>query len=321
MSDEQYDDALAEEDFIERQRVSLMEHKELHQFSWDTIAKKSGIARGTISSFGNGSYAGNRLSVAKDVERYLLAFAEQRKIKTLAADGPKFEMTPTADKICGVLNWAHTLGSVGVVVGEPGLGKTATFNKYCEGTPHAYLSTLRREIKTLPRLYCEIANALKIRSYNYINVRARILDHVRGASPLLIVDECQHATMEMLDELRSLNDLNGFAIIFAGNLSVLGNIQSEKAQFAQLSSRIGLRLKLSKPMAGDITAYAKAWGVDDDDCMTVLKQIGSKPGALRNIKQVMGLATLTAAGQKRDSVTASDIRNAWRNLSESEVTV
>jgi len=319
MSDDNFTDGLAEEDYIDAQRDALLKHKEDQGFSWDTIAKKSDIARGTVSNFGSDNYTGNRLAVAKMVERYLASYAEQRKLRDLAADGPKFELTPTADKICNVLNWSHTLNSVAVIVGEPGLGKTTTFRRYCENTPHAHLVTLRAEVKTVPRLYCEIANAVGVRSYNYANVRARILDHVKGANPLLIVDECQHASMQMLDEIRSLNDLNGFAIIFAGNLKVLGSIQSEKANFAQLASRVGLRLVLTKPSAGDITAYASAWGVEDDNVMTLLKKIGNKPGALRNIKQVMGLATLIAAGQNRQAVEPGDVEKAWANLAASEV--
>jgi len=307
-----------QEDFVTQQRLALTAYKERSGFSWDVLAKRSDIKRGTLSAFGGGTYQGNAEDVAKRVQQYLESEEKRRGISRNVKDGPAFEMTPTAEKICNGLTYAHSLGGIAAIVGQPGLGKSVAFRRYVANTPNAFLATMRPEITRINKMLVEIAEGMGIHTWSYHTLRGKIVSKIENANALLIVDEAHHLDLKLIDSLRNLNDVYGLAIVLAGNFGVLGNVSEARAEFAQLSSRVGLKIQLKKPAAGDISAYVAAWGVEDPEVISLLRTIGMKPGALRNIYQTMRFATLLAAGADREQVSAKDVRDAWENMAASE---
>ena len=90
-----------------------------------------------------------------------------------------------------------------------------------------------------------------------------ILDKLESRDVTLIIDEAQHLTIQSLEIVRSLNDSTGTAIIMIGNEVVYNKmLGKQKAEFAQLFSRIGMRSSLSTEMLRKEDAAA-VFGLND----------------------------------------------------------
>ena len=104
-------------------------------------------------------------------------------------------------------------------------------------------------------------------------------------------------------------------LTLAGNETVYAQLTGRyrAAEFAQLSSRIGKRVRLARPQLADILALLRAWRVRGKEEQALAQEIGQKPGALRGVSKVIRLASLFAAGQK-ERLGAKHLRLAFRDL-------
>ena len=83
------------------------------------------------------------------------------------------------------------------------------------------------------------------------------------------------------------------------------------AEFAQLFSRVGVRVRLTKPKAADINAVAAAWDVSGKPQQAALRNIGARNGALRGVVKTLGQAAMMRSGSMSE-LTEEDILNAWK---------
>jgi hypothetical protein len=149
----------------------------------------------------------------------------------------------------------------------------------------------------------------------------RIRDRIRNTGGLLIFDEAQHLLERSIEEIRSWHDDTGVGVAFFGNETVLARIEGghRRAAFAQLYSRIGMRLIQNLPLADDARALADAWEVHDDKQVEFLVKKSQQPGGLRTVTMMLELATMVAASERRraSSLTfrtrgRSSSRGRWR---------
>lgn len=91
-----------------------------------------------------------------------------------------------------------------------------------------------------------LARALKTSKQGSIDdIFMEILDKLQGTDRTLVIDEAQHLTCKTLELVRSINDIQGTAIILIGNELIYSKMQGrQQAEFAQLFSRIGMKMHL-----------------------------------------------------------------------------
>ena len=85
------------------------------------------------------------------------------------------------------------------------------------------------------------------------------------------------------------------------------------AYLDRLYSRVGKKIHLKKTVDGDADALIKAWGIEDVSCVNRVRDIASKPGALRVLNKVLRLAATYAQAANRP-VCCEDIHAACREL-------
>jgi DNA transposition AAA+ family ATPase len=161
----------------------------------------------------------------------------------------------------------------------------------------------------------ELSRVLNIQTSVMLHLAQRaIVSRLRGAGALVIVDEAQHLTSEALDQLRSIHDEAECGLALLGNATVFGRLEggSRSADFAQLFSRVGVRLT-AKPKTGDADALIDAWGIQDRAMRDFLRVIAKKPGALRGMTKTLKLAHILA-GAERQAVTPEHLSMAWSQL-------
>ena len=110
--------------------------------------------------------------------------------------------------------------------------------------------------------------------------------------------------------------------MFAGNLEVWSRIDGggRKAEFAQLFSRVGMRVTVNRPSDKDIEIMLDALSIYADDQRKILKFIATKPGALRAMVKTLRVARMLAIGAG-EGLAKEHISSAWSRLSGGEAGV
>lgn len=293
----------------------------LHQsgLSQAAAAKEIGVSPPTLNQWLNGKYLGNNEEIEEKVERWLDAQARQFDASSRMPGKPGYFTSPSSRKIIDTLAYAQMAGDIVCIYGGPGVGKTVSLRQYRDTNPATWIATMAPDSAPVVPALEEVAEAVGLRDATggARKIARAIRRKVEGTRGLLIIDEAQHLSVAALEELRSIHDATGIGLALVGNESVYARLTggTRASHFAQLFSRIGSRLFISRPTIGDVRALAAAWGVKGKAELDLLQQMASKPGALRGVSKVLALASMSAGGSE---ITVSALRHAWANLGAQE---
>ncbi|GIX12025.1 AAA family ATPase [Elioraea sp.] len=303
--------AMPTEDQVRDQARAFMRAEGLSQKALSVLCA---IPYGTLSAWMGGSYAGRGERIAEAVLRGIEARRAQRRTRALAPKAPGFVATPTAEAITGCLEHAQHMPDLAVVTGGPGVGKTTSAQAYRARTPNVWLLT-GEPVHGSPRALLEdLAEALGLAVSGVSSQRLSraIVQRVRGTGGLIVVDEAQHLTSTVLDQLRTLHDLAEIGVALLGNETVHARLEggARAAHYAQLYSRVGMRLARPRPLRTDVDALLDAWSVEGQAERALLHAIARKPGGLRGVTKVLRLAHMLAAAEEA-AVGERHLRLAW----------
>lgn len=305
---------------IEEQRHWLIDHRASTQLSWSELAKRMDIPSGTLSQFGSlKGYAGDERRLAERVFRYKQMLVQQAKIEVEAPDLPEYFSTPTSEQITDLLNWAQR-GRITVIATGAGLGKTKTVIHFRDCMPNVFIATMSPSTAGVNNMQIEVLEALGERDAvgTPQKLSRRIRDRVRTLSkPLIVIDEAQHLSEKAIEEIRSWHDATGVGIALMGNIKVMQQLEggTRSAAFAQLYSRVSMRLIRPVPLQADADALAEAWKVQDDATLGLLRKIAMMPGGLRSGTMALELAWMLASAEKQP-LCKQHLQDAWAQLSQ-----
>lgn len=307
---------------IEEQRAWLRDfHRQLG--SWKDVAKRVGVASGTISQFGSDKgYAGDEQKLAESVFRYRQYLAAQSAVQVEMPSEPGYFETETSLQITNMLAFGQRGEIVAAATGA-GLGKTRTARHYAACFPNVFYAAMAPSTAGVNNMQIELLE--KLGEKNAVGtpqkLSRRIKEKVANLSdPLIIIDEAQHLSEKALEEIRGWNDDVGVGIALLGNIRVLQRLEGGGRQdaFAQLFSRVSLRMVRPLPLSADVEALADAWGIHADPVRAYLHKICMTPGGLRNGSKALKIATMLAAAQ-RQMLDAGHLQDAWAQLSSRSV--
>lgn len=308
---------------IEEQKNWLRDFRTSTAMSWSEVAKRTGIPQGTISQFGSDrGYAGDEQRVAEQVYRYRQTLAEQAALQIDAPEAPGFFETETSNTLCTMLTWAQR-GKIVVAALGPGLGKTMTAQHFATCSANVFVATMSPSKAGVNNMQITVLAKMGERQAvgTPQKLSERIMERVRDlGNPLIVIDEAQHLSQKAIEEIRSWHDEVKVGIAFLGNLGVMQRLEggSRSDAFAQLYSRVSLKMLRNLPLNADIDALAAAWKLYDDAAVEYLRRICKTPGGLRNGSHALELAWMDAAS--RGEVLGVDhLRDAWGNLSSRSV--
>ncbi|SDH94901.1 AAA family ATPase [Roseospirillum parvum] len=296
---------------LRRQIEGLIDNEGLTQAA---IASEAGIAYGTFTGWYRGTYGGNTEKIAGQVVRWLKSRQERARTAATLPTPPSFIATSTTAKITSILQYAQIAPDIAVIAGDAGTSKTSTCEEYCRTTPHAYMATMDPSCASANAMLAEICSVVGVTERLSTRLSRAIGEQLRGRSALLIIDEAQHLSVQALEQLRSLHDKHGLGLALVGNVSIYSRIDGGRtATFAQLFSRVGMRLTKTKPSRADVAALIEAWKIAGDEERQFLTGIAHKPGALRQMTKTIRLACVAAAGDG-SAVTIEHLRTAYGRL-------
>lgn len=310
------------EDFISDQRAWLNEHKTSRGLSWQQLAALIGRKAGTLSVFSTGKYnggpfAGGNGEIGKLIFRYRQTLNRQAELRIEAPDIPGFFPSQTATEIHHLLSWAQR-GRMTLWAGGPGTGKTTAAKEYAERASNVWYVEVLKSTSSISALCIAVLEAM--RDFTGPTGASRLSAYVRGkmrdTQGLLILDDAQHLNVDQIEEVRGWFDLTGVGVAFLGNERVVSRMEGgvRKADFAQLYSRIGLRMIRATPLREDVEALADAWQIDTAEVVALLHRIANRPGGLRTCTYALELATMLARSENSD-VALKHLTSAWTQLS------
>jgi len=314
------------EGFICDQREWLVEHKHTRALSWAQLQPLVGRAGSSLSAFCAGKYnggpfAGGNGDIAKQIFRFRQTLLRQTELRVEAPDIPTFFETRTASEIHHLLAWAQR-GRMCYWVGGPGTGKTSACKEYAQRASNVWHIEILRSTKTTLALCHQILEAMKdfTGPTGTARLSAYVMGKFRDTGGLLILDDAQNLDIDQIEEVRGWFDRTNVGVAFIGNPKVVSRMEggARAADFAQLYSRIGLRMIRALPLKDDIEALATAWDIQDDQVVAFLHKIGSKPGGLRSCTYAMELAVMMARGDNED-ISVKHLHAAWTQLSSQPV--
>ena len=251
---------------------------------------------------------------------YKLSIWQEHRLEgqKLAPNEPVWVDTKTGQEIRNALAFAQLEPSISIVYGAAGIGKTTAIRRYQSEGRNVWSVTGSPTKRALEPALRAVADALGLRGLDggADQLSRDIAGRMYGSRGLLIFDEAQNLFEPALEELRSIHDVCGVGMCLAGNEQVYSNLTGgghKSAAFAQLFSRVGLRLHLPAPTREDVDAVIDAWGVKGHQELQFLRTIGEAEGGLRLLNQVLRGASREAEASGA-AVTIDLLRAASRGV-------
>jgi DNA transposition AAA+ family ATPase len=284
------------------------------------IAPETSIHYTTLSAWRAQKYTGNNDRVTLQVQQWLDTRTARQRTRATLPVAPGFQMTPTASRIFDVLEHAQTLPDMALVTGGAGIGKTSTILAYQKTAANVHVVTAQPCVTTIKVLLDLLCVTIGVPVVAAALHQSMLLQRkLAGSGGLLILDEAQHLGSGLLDQLRQLHDAANIGVVLVGNTTVFTRLGADRreANFAQLFSRIGMRINIDKPRRKDAEVLLDAWGITDKGARDTLTAIALQPGAHRVLTKVLRMAHAIALAAGGSEPTATHIEDAWRQRTQS----
>lgn len=302
-----------------RAECRRLQEDEDNSISFAAQAREAGIKYGTFTNWLGGTYGSDTQKIASQVSQWLAARLERKAATDRVRTAPDFVEIPTARDIIAQLTYVQAAPDIMVVIGVPGIGKTKAAEQYQKTHPNVVMVTARDTMSSAFALLEELARLLNVEERRATRLNNTIGLKLKGRKSLIIVDEAQHLTPGALDELRTFHDLWECGIAMIGDMRLHTRIHGKgrDGSLAQLSSRVGMRIKQLRPRNEDIAMLAAAWGILDPKVMRLVQKIGLRDGGLRILTKTLKLASISAAGGGDDPMSEAAISAAFAQLEHS----
>ncbi|MDE2667522.1 MAG: AAA family ATPase [Acidobacteriota bacterium] len=293
----------------------VKEQIEKARLSQTRAAAEIGISGSALSQWIAGKYKGDATALTAKAQRWLDSTAKRSELVTRMPDPPEWVETPTAKRILGGLGYAQMAADLAIVYGGAGLGKSISATHYAGSSPNVWVAVMTAGGRSMAGCLERVAMACGVRSVNVRpwRLESEIVDRTSGTHGLLVVDEAQHLDTRALEALRGLHDQAGIGLALMGNELLYSRLTGGRraAEFAQLFSRVGKRVRLTRPAQADVDAILRAWSISGAAERAQALEIARQPGGLRGLTKALRLAAMMAAGQ---AVAETHLKSAWREL-------
>lgn len=241
--------------------------------------------------------------------------AEVLKLEKPKVRGPDpggFIRTETASDILRTFELVRAIdgAAISMVCGAPGIGKTKTLRHIAESHDDTiYLSVAKGEGNP-----AALATAIKalfsfggVPQKDHRDLTARRIEcgHLIGRRTLL-VDEAQNLYQRNkaaatkgsgFGWLVALAEDTGGKLIFCGDMT----LQAIMMEFPHLQSRMRRPVIRTAAARQDVQALASEHGFTTDDELRLLTKVAELPGGMRNVENVIRLASLFAGAARAEA--------------------
>lgn len=229
-------------------------HIQIRGYSQNFVATQLGYTGATISGYKNKSYTGDIEKLEAQIKRWLED--ERRRDEMLAI--PILRLT-TVTNIQIAIDAAKNRRNISIITGDAGIGKSEGVKFYANNSSQALYVEVG-PLRSRKSLLREIAKKIDIMPKGSADmIIEMIVDKMKDTGKVLIIDEADRLDFEKLDMLRRISDLTRCGLVLVAVPKFEGEISNKIADYGQLSSRVGLCLRLNE--------------IKDDNLVTNIKLI------------------------------------------------
>jgi len=277
------------------------------------VARSVGVSSSTLSLWANNKYAGDN----DTLERRMESFLSREYTRQTHKVEENFVETTQVKQINDVFNYCHTHQDMGVVIGSPGLGKTITAFEYLNSHPDVILLAAFKGF-TRNAVLLAIAQHLGMGSHlSGFRQFGLIAKALSGSDRMILIDEAQFLANDSLEIVRSLHDQAGVGVVYVAQPSLQRRMMSEEVEFfAQITSRLGVKLTLDPPEFEDMKLIAESFNVTDEKIHEYLWEVVMMDrwgGSFRKMSKLLKLAIRTAATENQE-ITVPFLKKVGRYM-------
>ncbi|MBP3847410.1 AAA family ATPase [bacterium] len=215
---------------LKYQLLDLMNRK---NYSTAFVANATGIAKSTLSMWINGNYKGDNSKIADKINNFVQLEIERKGKREL----PICDIS-ILKYIFEIARTSHTQGTIGVCVGEAGLGKTIAVREYAKQNLNAILiesDSTYKEKALLKEIHKRLSLSGKGSRYDLM---CEVVNKLNNSGRLLIIDEAENLPYGALEIVRRIHDKAGIGIFLVGRNILVENLRGANKQYDQLYSRV-----------------------------------------------------------------------------------
>lgn len=224
--------------------------------SQNAIAKAIGISAAALSQVIKNKYPGN-IEVLEAKIAQFLNLSYEREVY------PQAEIGYIDTSVCRSINETarncHIGKRIGIVTGESGLGKTTAAKHYAELNSDVLIIFGRPSI-TAKSILREIARKVGVDPSGAVDdVFMRIVGKLKDSGRLLIIDEAEHLTARVLDQIRRFNDpeFAGIGLLLIGLPKLLYTLKNSQNDHKYIYSRVGWHTTVSTLTDNDCEQFVR----------------------------------------------------------------
>lgn len=295
-------------------RDRINEYLSLGVKSQAQVAREIGVSASAISTYSKGTYgAKNAAELENKITQYLDKI-QAREAAAVKRRDMGFVPTSNSKAIFTIADRCRINQEIGVVVGEPGLGKTTAIREYAATHVDAVPLYCHHSM-TMKGMFVVICEKLGLDTRGKTETLfRRCADRLGQQKGLLMIDEVEQISVAMLDELRRFNDpeFGGSGVLLVGLPRFVEQVTARRYDFKYLYSRISQQFEVFELPDHDIEAMVKA--VLPDEASGIWRPFARY--AEHNPRKLVKLLDLaiTAANSQRKPIDEAIIQSVSRHL-------
>lgn len=218
------------------------------------IAESAGYSGSALSSWMKGTYGKGgddrtfELALRSAMERIL----QKRFFSGNKASG-KFPrlITTVAQSIFTAAQSCHQQGLMGLVTGPAGRGKTTAAEMYAASNS-GVVYVPSSPFMTKKHLMSAIARPLEVDAKSSYDLLVGICEKLTKQKSLIIIDEAEHLSLDLLDAVRQINDWSGAGLLFIGQEQFYTMLAKARRSHEYLVDRFKLRMAVRDLVSSDV---------------------------------------------------------------------
>ena len=269
-----------------------------------------GVSGPTLGLWLRGEYTGDVPAVEERIRRWIATEREAAKLSLAAAGLDVHRDLDVTGEVAGLLAHAQALGDIVLIHGSSGSGKSWAARRYCETHAAAWYLEMTCAVRSLSGLLGLVSDAVGAGAWHASALKAEraAIERLRDRGGLLVIDEADHLSAKLLDELRCIafhRDVAGCGLALIGEEGLTQTL----ARCPRIIGRVGARLQKKKPAESDV-AMLVSGVIGRRPSRRELKAAmtaATGPGGLHALRRTLARAWMSARAARREEIGADDL--------------